>query len=647
VFRRIVSLLPSLSLERKCLLFFGSALLLVMCAMFITFFQIIAYPQAMKVPQQTAKDFANVLLARRHHEALVAQETNDLMLQQKEVPGALLARRQRNEKILARLDAYFLGNVERSGTTPAAGSQDVVADFLTLGDEPSFEDLPSAEERRPADDQEVQLLDRLEVAYRNRLAEILPEQMAAAGQLARVDGELLGPDAAFAQITPRETPLFEEDGPVRGRYVYYAPVMMHYNCRICHAPTAGWPEGTQNDAVKLAEAMPFRVVRVSLPYSPTEDALTWIRAVIITLAMILIAVTLFVLYAIVRFLVLRPLYHLRDVSEAITRGSSQVRAELDTRDEFEELGDAFNRMLQYLMESQDRLRDLNSTLDQKVDQLAQLNLQLYEANRLKSDFLANMSHELRTPLNSIIGFSDVLADIDSLSDKQRRYARNIQQSGRVLLEMINDILDLAKVEAGKMEVRPAKLDVGQLVHAQCDMVRSLSEDKNIDLTVHIADTMTTAWQDANKIGQILTNLLSNAIKFTPEGGLVTVRAEDSDDHHFQISVADTGVGVPEEDHAVIFEKFRQSRVVAGEDGMKREFSGTGLGLSIVKELCKLLGGEITFTSSLGRGSTFVVMLPFRYVARNPPPSTTISIPDDRLLNESVSTEVLKRQDPST
>ncbi len=146
-----------------------------------------------------------------------------------------------------------------------------------------------------------------------------------------------------------------------------------------------------------------------------------------------------------------------------------------------------------------------------------------------------MSHELRTPLNSIIGFSEVLQGIESLNDKQRRYASNIQKSGRLLLEMINDILDLAKVEAGKMEVRRSEFDLSRLVSAQCDMIHSLSEDKNISLSVEVPEDLPKAFQDPNKLGQIINNLLSNAIKFTPEGGMITVSVSDLDNGRFRIS----------------------------------------------------------------------------------------------------------------
>jgi two-component system sensor histidine kinase BarA len=233
-------------------------------------------------------------------------------------------------------------------------------------------------------------------------------------------------------------------------------------------------------------------------------------------------------------------------------------------------------------------------------------------NTIKSDFLATMSHELRTPLNSILGFSDVLASIEALDDKQKRYVTNIRNSGRILLDMINDILDLAKIESGKMDTRLSDFKVGQVIQAQCDMARPLSERKNIDLEVELPDDLPMMHQDQARVQQILGNLLSNAIKFTPEGGRITVSGRYTEDEHMIMDVIDTGVGIAEEDQQAIFEKFRQGRTaVPGGDAMTREYSGTGLGLSIVQELCKLLGGEVTVQSELGRGSTFRARLPWR------------------------------------
>jgi signal transduction histidine kinase len=301
----------------------------------------------------------------------------------------------------------------------------------------------------------------------------------------------------------------------------------------------------------------------------------------------------------------------------------QARAEIHTADEFEELGVAFNRMLRGLVDSQEDLRKANSNLDDKVDELAQANLHLYEMNRLKSDFLATMSHELRTPLNSIIGFSDVLGSIESLDDRQKRYVQNIRSSGRMLLEMINDILDLAKIEAGKMEVRPGLFRLESLVSAQCDMVRPLAERKRIDLAFDIGPGLDELEQDPAKVQQVLGNLLSNAVKFTPEGGRIDVRARLADEAtgggpDLLLDVIDTGVGIAEEEQQAIFEKFRQGRVFqTGDDAMTREFSGTGLGLSIVRELCRLLGGDVSVESQLGRGSRFTVRLPVRLSARGP------------------------------
>jgi signal transduction histidine kinase len=363
------------------------------------------------------------------------------------------------------------------------------------------------------------------------------------------------------------------------------------------------------------------VVKVVMPDAATRKAINWNRAILAATAIMTVFLAMLAAYAIVRYVIVKPLEHLRDVADEVRRGNVQARAEIHTADEFEELGVAFNRMLRGLVDSQEDLRKANGSLDEKVDELAQANLHLYEMNRLKSDFLATMSHELRTPLNSIIGFSDVLGSIESLDDRQKRYVQNIRSSGRMLLEMINDILDLAKIEAGKMEVRPSVFRLESIVSAQCDMVRPLAERKRIDLAFDIGPALDQLEQDPAKVQQILANLLSNAVKFTPEGGRIDVRARlaeglPASGGDLVLDVIDTGVGIADEEQQAIFEKFRQGRVFqTGDDAMTREFSGTGLGLSIVRELCRLLGGDVAVESQLGRGSRFTVRLPVRLSSR--------------------------------
>ncbi len=415
------------------------------------------------------------------------------------------------------------------------------------------------------------------------------------------------PPAADGSATPE---FRERRVTVAGQpeYQYYAPIRVtNQRCVICHGAlnlgVAGVPPQEIGDLIS--------VLKVSLPDGKTQAATRQNRAVLLGTAIFTVFLAMWASYAIVRYVIVKPLGHLRDVSDRISRGDIALRAELHTGDEFERLATAFNRMLRQLATNQEELKYANENLNVKVDELAQANMRLYEMNRLKSDFLATMSHELRTPLNAIIGFSDVLESIASLDDKQRRYVKNIQTSGKVLLEMINDILDLAKIESGKMEVRLSDFSIAAVMAAQCDMARPLSERKNIDLETQIEPALPDMFQDQAKVQQILNNLLSNAIKFTPEGGRIVVSAEHGGPNDLVIKVADTGVGIAPEDQVAIFEKFRQGKsVLNGGDAMTREYSGTGLGLSIVKELCKLLGGEITLESELGKGSTFTVRLPW-------------------------------------
>jgi two-component system sensor histidine kinase BarA len=421
-------------------------------------------------------------------------------------------------------------------------------------------------------------------------------------------------------------------------YHYYQPIRARTSCLVCHQARADLDDLS---GARMGEGDLMAVVKVIMPDAATRKAINWNRAILLATAIFTVFLAMIAAYAIVRYVIVKPLGHLREVSEEVRRGNVEARADIHTADEFEELGVAFNRMLRGLIESQEDLRKANGALDDKVDELARANLHLYETNRLKGDFLATMSHELRTPLNSIIGFSDVLGSIPSLDDKQRRYVENIRTSGRMLLEMINDILDLAKIEAGKMEVRPTRFRLEPLVSAQFDLVRPLAERKQIELAADVGPGLEAIEQDHAKVQQILANLLSNAVKFTPEGGRVEVVARVAaggvgSAGEFCVEVIDTGVGIAEEELQAIFEKFRQGRgFQGGDDAMTREFTGTGLGLSIVRELCRLLGGDVTVESQLGRGSRFTVVLPMRLGEDGDQPGTT----DDRAAVAAASREV--------
>jgi two-component system sensor histidine kinase BarA len=398
-------------------------------------------------------------------------------------------------------------------------------------------------------------------------------------------------------------------------YHYYQPIRFREDCALCHEFRG--PAGGSVERPRFAEGDLMAVVKVVMPDAVTRKAINWNRALLLATAIITVFLAMIVAYAIVRYVIVKPLEHLREVTDEVRRGNIEARAEIHTADEFEELGVAFNRMLRGLIDTQEELRKANGSLDEKVDELAQANLNLYEMNRLKGDFLATMSHELRTPLNSIIGFSDVLGSIESLDAKQQRYVENIRTSGRMLLEMINDILDLAKIEAGKMKVRPTVFRLEAVVSAQCDMARPLAEKRHIELAFEIGPGLEEIEQDQAKVQQILANLLSNAVKFTPEGGRVDVIGGLAEPpgggppREFLLEVIDTGVGIAADDQQTIFEKFRQGNVFRRDDAMTREFSGTGLGLSIVRELCRLLGGDVTLESQLGRGSRFTVRLPLQ------------------------------------
>ncbi|MFM7039004.1 MAG: ATP-binding protein [Planctomycetaceae bacterium] len=434
---------------------------------------------------------------------------------------------------------------------------------------------------------------------------------------------------------------------------YFAAVRMESNCQLCHqtdgAIRSGLPESlltvfnqaSQPGGMSSAEAgdaagrMPadsaindaftrsnkraplYGIATIKLPMDTVDGRLAHNRAVLLATAILTSFLAMLTAWAIVRFIIVKPVQHLKDVSDQIARGNLNLRADISTGDEFEELSHAFNRMLRHMMTVNDELRSLNENLDAKIDQLAQANMELFNNNRLKDDFLATISHELRTPLNSILGFSDILQMAPNLDDRQRRYVSNIQTSGRSLMVQINDLLDLAKIESGKMEIHPTALQLDEILELQVQQMLPIADRRRIDLRIETPRTsLPEMLQDRGKISQIVNNLLSNAIKFTPEGGRVRVSSKMLDSTTVSFSVEDTGIGIPLQEQEHIFEKFRQgSTAPGGRDHTTREYEGTGLGLSIVRELSRLLGGDVSLVSEFGKGSVFSVRLPIEVPLR--------------------------------
>ncbi|MDZ7705116.1 MAG: ATP-binding protein [Trueperaceae bacterium] len=228
-----------------------------------------------------------------------------------------------------------------------------------------------------------------------------------------------------------------------------------------------------------------------------------------------------------------------------------------------------------------------------------------EASRRKSEFLATMSHELRTPLTSILGFSEVLIEgfFGPLNDKQRAYLGDILTSGQHLLSLINDVLDLSKIEAGRLELEPETLSATDIARGSLGVVQERAQKHDLSLRTELPDTPATLVADPRKLKQMLYNYLSNAVKFTPKGGSIVLHVEDAADE-VRFEVTDTGIGIAPEDHAKLFRAFSQV-----DSSLTRNYEGTGLGLSLVKQLAELHGGRVWVRSVFGEGSTFGFALP--------------------------------------
>ncbi len=291
----------------------------------------------------------------------------------------------------------------------------------------------------------------------------------------------------------------------------------------------------------------------------------------------------------------QPILTLQRGAVRIGGGDMATRIKIKTGDEVEALADEFNRMAA-------QLQDYTTGLERKV---AEKTAQLELANHHKSEFLANMSHELRTPLNAVIGFSEVLKEqmFGPLNDKQKEYARDISSSGQHLLSLINDILDLSKIEAGRMDLEASAFNLPVALENALTLIRERALRHHLKLELDLEPGIETIVADERKVKQILINLLSNAVKFTQPGGKIVLSVRRSGSVAV-IAVSDTGPGVAPEDQERIFEEFRQLK---STDSAKHE--GTGLGLALAKRMVELHGGNISIQSEVGKGSVFTFTLP--------------------------------------
>jgi two-component system sensor histidine kinase BarA len=389
-------------------------------------------------------------------------------------------------------------------------------------------------------------------------------------------------------------------------------------CISCHNP--------QGSAGAFTLNKPIGAVLIQTPDLAGEiDKTVFMNCIwIIVAGLIGGAGAIVVFYMITQRLILRPIRQLRSLANNVAEGNLEIRSSISTRDEYEKLAKAFNHMLDTLQATQKKLRHANKQLDAKIAELSARNIELFKANKIKGEFLANISHEFRTPLNAILGFAQVLRDKPLLlkKEKAQRYAENIITSGNSLLNMINDLLELAKTQAGKTELHIGEASISALFENLLSQFSLLTKKKKIKVKLILPPDLPLVVTDIGKVQQILYNFLSNAVKFTPSRGKIEIEAQfpspgaqdtGPEPRMVRISVTDTGSGIAESDREKIFEKFRQA-----DGSLTRESTGSGLGLAICTELAAMLAGKIGMESPpKGRsvGSTFWLDIPITLIKK--------------------------------
>lgn len=399
---------------------------------------------------------------------------------------------------------------------------------------------------------------------------------------------------------------------------YAAPMRIEENCLECHGepageldilgyPKEGWKPGDLGGTMSIV--MPIDIYTGNINSNVTKQ--------VIYIFLVTFIIVLVIFYAMSK-LVTKPLTQLKKVMNQVRTGDLDISLKnIDAQGEIKDLSDHFEIMTA-------ELRNLYNDLEKKVQlrtqdlarakdiletqriQLEEANRRLREDNQYKSDFLAIVSHELRTPLTSIIAFAEVLErGKNSKDEKEQKMIQEIKSNSMVLLSMINNILDMARIEAGRKELILEPIDLVDVINAVESVVQPLVEKKEINFSTKVQYDVPLIEGDRDSIRSIVENLISNAIKFTPKGGKIKVWVVyDSQKKEVLITVQDNGIGIKKKDQPYIFEKFVQS-----DSSIQRQFGGSGLGLALTKELTELHGGWIKVSSEYGKGSIFTVGLP--------------------------------------
>lgn len=346
---------------------------------------------------------------------------------------------------------------------------------------------------------------------------------------------------------------------------------------------------------------------LSSPYRVIYKSSIYLGGLVFAIVVLGISTALFLASYFSRKVTL-PISVLNKGAQILGSGNLSYRINLDTGDEIEELAGEFNSMGEALKKSYDsmgeKIKNATRDLEDAYKEIEEKNLALKKVDKLKSEFLASMSHELRTPMNAIIGFTSLLSEgvYGKVSEKQKDAYEKIMRSTNHLLKLINDILDLSKIEAGKVKLYPEKFQLEVLLKELSEEVRPLASEKKLEFTLQPEGDI-QCFHDYLRVRQVVTNLLSNAIKFTKEGS-VKIKTGSMPEGFF-VEVSDTGIGIKEEDIGHIFDEFIQA-----DGSITREFGGTGLGLSISRKLAVMMGGKIEVKSEFGKGTVFTVTLPY-------------------------------------